>query len=75
MQWYGMAAPAGTPAPIISRLHAEAVKALRSDDMKEKLALDGAQPVGSSPSEFAVLIASELEKWARVARTADIPPQ
>jgi len=75
MQWYGMAAPAGTPAPIISRLHAEAVKALRSDDMKEKLALDGAQPVGSSPSEFAVLIESELEKWARVARTADIPPQ
>ena len=43
--------------------------------MKEKLALDGAQPVGSSPSEFAVLIASELEKWTRVARAAGIEPQ
>jgi tripartite-type tricarboxylate transporter receptor subunit TctC len=75
MQWYGMVAPAGTPAPIIARLHAEAVKALHSDDMKEKLALDGAQPVGSSPAEFAALIRSELEKWSRVARAAEIPPQ
>jgi tripartite-type tricarboxylate transporter receptor subunit TctC len=75
MQWYGLAAPAGTPAAIIARLHAEAVKALQSDDMKEKLALDGAQPVGSSPAEFAALIRSELEKWTRVARDAQIPPQ
>jgi tripartite-type tricarboxylate transporter receptor subunit TctC len=75
MQWYGMVAPAGTPAPVIARLHGEAVKALQSDDMKEKLALDGAQPVGSSPAEFAALIRSELEKWTRVARAAEIPPQ
>jgi tripartite-type tricarboxylate transporter receptor subunit TctC len=75
MQWYGMVAPAGTPAPVIARLHGEAVKALHSDDMKEKLALDGAQPVGSSPAEFAALIKSELAKWTRVARAAEIPPQ
>jgi tripartite-type tricarboxylate transporter receptor subunit TctC len=75
MQWYGMAAPAGTPAPVIARLNAEAVKALQSDEMKEKLALDGAQPVGSTPAEFAALIRSELEKWTRVARAAEIPPQ
>jgi tripartite-type tricarboxylate transporter receptor subunit TctC len=75
MQWYGLAAPTGTPAAVIARLHAEAVKALHSDDMKEKLALDGAQPVGSSPAEFAALIKSELEKWTRVARDAEIPPQ
>jgi tripartite-type tricarboxylate transporter receptor subunit TctC len=75
VQWYGLAAPAGTPAAVIARLHAEAVKALHSDDMKEKLALDGAQPVGSSPAEFAALIKSELEKWTRVARDAEIPPQ
>jgi tripartite-type tricarboxylate transporter receptor subunit TctC len=43
--------------------------------MKEKLALDGAQPVGSTPAEFAALIRSELEKWTRVARAAEIPPQ
>jgi len=75
MQWYGMVAPAGTPAPVVARLNAEAVKALQSDEMKEKLALDGAQPVGSSPAEFAALIKSELEKWARVARAAGIEQQ
>jgi tripartite-type tricarboxylate transporter receptor subunit TctC len=75
MQWYGMVAPAGTPAPVIARLHGEAVKALHSDEMKEKLALDGAQPVGSSPAELAALIKSELEKWSRVARAAEIPQQ
>jgi len=75
MQWYGLAAPAGTPAPVIARLNAEAVKALQSDEMKEKLALDGAQPVGSTPAEFAALIRSELAKWTRVARAAAIPLQ
>ena len=75
MQWYGLVAPAGTPAPVIARLNAEAVKALQSDEMREKLALDGAQPVGSSPAELGALIKSELEKWARVARAAGIEQQ
>ena len=75
MQWYGLVAPAGTPAPVIARLNAEAVKALQSDEMREKLALDGAQPVGSSPAEFGALIKRELEKWARVARAAGIEQQ
>jgi len=75
MQWYGMVAPAGTPAPVVARLNAEAVRALQSDEMKEKLALDGAQPVGSSPAEFAALIRSELDKWTRVARAAKIEQQ
>jgi len=43
--------------------------------MKEKLAADGAQPVGSTSAEFATLIKSELEKWANVARAAKIQPQ
>lgn len=75
MQWYGLAAPAGTPAPVIARLNAEAVKALQSQKMKEKLALDGAQPVGSTPAQFAALIRAELEKWTRVARAARIEQQ
>jgi tripartite-type tricarboxylate transporter receptor subunit TctC len=75
MQWYGLLAPAGTPAPIVARLNAEALKALQSDEMREKLAADGAQPLGSSPAEFAALIRSELEKWTKVARAADIAPQ
>ena len=75
MQWYGIVAPAGTAPQIIARLHAEAAKALQSDEIREKLALDGAQPVGSTPAEFAALIRRELEKWKRVVRTAGIEPQ
>jgi tripartite-type tricarboxylate transporter receptor subunit TctC len=75
MQWYGLVAPAGTPQPIIARLHGEAIKALHTSEMKERLAIDGAAPVGSTPSEFAASIRSELEKWARVARTAHIEPE
>ena len=75
MQWYGLVAPSGTPAGIIARLHAEATKALHTDEMKEKLSADGAEPVGSTPAEFARLIKEELEKWTRVARAAGIEPQ
>jgi tripartite-type tricarboxylate transporter receptor subunit TctC len=75
MQWYGLLAPAGTRPAIIARLHAEAVRALHADEMKEKLSADGATPVGSTPEEFSALIRSELEKWTRVARAAQIEPQ
>lgn len=43
--------------------------------MRERLAVDGAEPHGSTPEEFAALIRSELEKWARVTRAAGIEPQ
>jgi tripartite-type tricarboxylate transporter receptor subunit TctC len=75
MQWYGLLAPAGTPKDIMVRLHAEATKALHTEDMKEKLATDGAEPVGSTSAEFAALIKSELDKWTRVARAAKIEQQ
>ena len=75
MQWYGLLAPAGTSSAIIARVHAEAIKALRTAEMKERLAIDGAEAVGSSPAEFAMLIRNELEKWARVARSANIEPE
>jgi tripartite-type tricarboxylate transporter receptor subunit TctC len=75
MQWYGLVVPAGTPSAIIARLHLEATKALHTDEMKEKLAADGAEPVGSTPAEFGRLIKEELEKWTKVARAANIEPQ
>ncbi len=74
-QWYGLAAPAGTPADIIARLHAEVTRALKAPEMVEKLAADGAEPVGTTPSEFAAHIKNELEKWTSVARAAKIEPQ
>ena len=75
MQWYGLLAPAGTPPEIIARLNAEAVKALQTADMREKLALDGAEPVGGPSVAFARLIADELDKWRKVAKAANIQPQ
>ena len=75
MQWYGLLAPAGVPGRIIERLHAEAITALRSPEMKQRLATDGAEPLGSTPAEFAAFIRRELEKWGRVVETARIERQ
>jgi tripartite-type tricarboxylate transporter receptor subunit TctC len=74
-QWYGVLAPVGTPREIVARLHAEIVRALKHSDVKDRLAADGAEPVGSSPEEFAAFIKSEIDKWARVARAAGIHPE
>ena len=75
VQWYGFLAPAGTPPAIIAQIHAEAVKALHSAQMREKLAHDGAEPVGSSSEAFAAHIRNELDKWRKVAKAAGIQPQ
>jgi tripartite-type tricarboxylate transporter receptor subunit TctC len=70
--WYGLLAPAGTPKPVITRLHAEAVKALRAPDVVDKLSSQGAEPVASSPDEFAAFIRSETEKWANLVKVANM---
>jgi tripartite-type tricarboxylate transporter receptor subunit TctC len=75
MQWYGLLAPAGTPGAIVERLNAEALVALRAKETKDRLATDGAEPLGSTPEEFAAFIRRELDKWTRVARAAGIEPQ
>jgi tripartite-type tricarboxylate transporter receptor subunit TctC len=75
MQWYGLVAPGGTPAAVIERAHAEAITALRSPEMKQRLATDGAEPLGSTPAEFAAFIRRELDKWTKVARAAGIERQ
>jgi len=75
MQWYGLVAPARTPRAIIMRIHDAAMLALKTDEMKEKLAQDGAEPEGTSPESFAALIKSELQKWAKVAKEANIEAQ
>lgn len=75
LQWYGLLAPAGTPEPIVQRLYTETAKAARSAEMKARLAADGAEPVGNTPTEFAAHIKDEMEKWGAVARAAGIQPQ
>ncbi|MGE0559800.1 MAG: tripartite tricarboxylate transporter substrate binding protein [Burkholderiales bacterium] len=68
--WYGLLAPAKTPQPVIARLNAEAVKALRSQDVVDKLSGQGAEPVGSTPEEFTAFIRSEIDKWANLVKAA-----
>ena len=70
--WYGIAAPAQTPREIIARLHGEIVTIMKSPDVREKLAADGAEAVGSTPAQFAALIQAEIDKWSKVAKAAGI---
>ena len=75
VQWYGLVAPAGTPDAIVKLLHAQMVKALETKEISEKLGSEGAEPVGSSPLEFANLIKNDFAKWSSVAKAAGIEPQ
>jgi tripartite-type tricarboxylate transporter receptor subunit TctC len=75
MQWYGLLAPAGVPKAVVEKLNAEALVALRSKEMKDRLAADGAEPLGSTPEEFGAFIRRELDKWSKVAAAAKIEKQ
>ncbi len=70
--WYGMMAPAGTPKEIVQLLQRETAKALKSPEVNERLRAAGLDPVGNTPEEHAAQIRSDLERWARVAKTAKI---
>lgn len=75
VQWFGVLAPAGTPREIVARLHKEVVRTVNAPDIRQKLIHDGAEPVGSSPADFAVFIRSETTKWAKVAKAIGIKPE
>ncbi|MGZ8154164.1 MAG: Bug family tripartite tricarboxylate transporter substrate binding protein [Burkholderiales bacterium] len=70
--WYGLLAPAGTPREIVSRLHAEVVKGLATPEVRERFLSFGTEPVGNTPDAFSAQIKSDVAKWAKVARTANI---
>ncbi len=70
--WYALVAPAGTPAAIIDRLHAQIVRALALPDVREKIAALGAEAVGNSPAELAALQRAEAARWTRLAKEANI---
>lgn len=70
--WYGVFAPPGTPQPIIDRLAAEIAKMMADDDVKAKLAVIGATPVGSSPKEFTTYVNAEIKRWGEVIRPMNI---
>jgi tripartite-type tricarboxylate transporter receptor subunit TctC len=70
--WHGWLAPAGTPSPIIHKLNVELSKAARAPDVAERLATDGGEPVSGSPERFQQHLASEIVRWRKVVRDANI---
>jgi tripartite-type tricarboxylate transporter receptor subunit TctC len=72
VQWTAMMAPAATPADILVRLQKEIVAILRMNEIRDKLAVDGAEIVASSPEEFAAFLRNETVKWAAVVKAAGI---
>jgi tripartite-type tricarboxylate transporter receptor subunit TctC len=70
--WYGMVAPAGTPAPIVERLNQIATEAMHDPDVKKKLAIQGATLAGDSPAHFHAFIESEIARWAKVIKDAGV---
>jgi tripartite-type tricarboxylate transporter receptor subunit TctC len=70
--WYGLLAPARTPAPVVARLHDAVASALAEPDLHDKLVRSGAEPAATSAAEFAKLMRDELERWGRVVREKNI---
>jgi tripartite-type tricarboxylate transporter receptor subunit TctC len=72
---YALFAPAGTPAPILARLHDAAVAALALPGVRDQLREQGAEVVGNSPAELAAYVTAEIPKWAALARQAGVKPE
>ena len=70
--WQGIVAPAGTPAEVIHRLHAELTKILAAPEVRQRLETAGMEPVGSGSEEFRELIGSELRRWNKLVREVGI---
>jgi tripartite-type tricarboxylate transporter receptor subunit TctC len=70
--WQGVMVPAGTPKAVVDRLNAEINKALASPDVREKLAVQGAEPLGSTPAEYGAYVKKELARWAGVVKASGV---
>ena len=67
--------PAGTPQEIVTRLNSEILKALKAPDIIDYMSHDGADPVGSTPAELAAHYRSEVVRYAKLIKTANIQPE
>lgn len=71
-QWYGLVAPAGTPADVIARLNAQINASLNADEVAKRMASEGAQPTPTTPQAFGRLIDQELVRWTQVVKRAGV---
>ena len=70
--WFGVLAPAGTPRPVVAKLHETIASILARNDVRARFAALGAEPVGSSPEAFDAFIKAEIGKWAKVVKAANL---
>jgi tripartite-type tricarboxylate transporter receptor subunit TctC len=70
--WQGMFAPAGTRGEVVARINSEVLALLKTQAMRDRMATEGADAVGSSPQEFGKRVAAEVDKWTKVARDAGL---
>jgi tripartite-type tricarboxylate transporter receptor subunit TctC len=70
--WYGVLAPANTPRDIIGKLHGDMVRILSLNDVKQRLAAEGADAIGNTPDQFAEQIRKDIARWGKVAREARV---
>jgi len=68
MSWFGMFAPAATPAPVLAKISAALTKVLANPDVKKKIADQGGEPANDTPAQFATFIQAETSKWAKVVK-------
>jgi tripartite-type tricarboxylate transporter receptor subunit TctC len=73
--WNGILAPAGTPKPVIDRLHRELVKVVRSPEFAQVLTNEGATAGGNTPAELDAIIRADVKKWAKIIKEAGIRPE
>jgi len=70
--WYGFHAPAGTPKPIVDKLHAEMVRAMNTQELRDRFAAVGTETIANSPAQFSAFINAELKKWGKVISAAGV---
>lgn len=75
MSWYGMLAPARTPQSIVTRLHSEAVTALKNPQVREKLQALQLEPEGNTPAEFRAFIDDQVKRFAEMVKLAGVEPE
>ena len=70
--WYGIMGPTGMPPEVVARLHQELARIVRAPEVRERLAVEGVEPVGNTPAEFAAYLKTEMAKYAAIAQKARI---
>jgi tripartite-type tricarboxylate transporter receptor subunit TctC len=72
VNWFGLYAPAGTPAPVVAKLNAETVRALQAPQTREVLSREGIEPIGSTAAELAAYLRNDIERTAKLIKAANI---